>query len=103
MSIERLPGDAQFTAEITDPGFRLGDRRRISRSLATVIFTPAAPAPARPGGGEAGPGPLGDQVALELGEGGEMPNTSFPDAVVVLTAPPWPASTLNPMPWTVRS
>jgi hypothetical protein len=89
MAIERLPGDAQFPAQVGDLGFRLSHgrhgeahlRRGHLEGLPTRSATDA-------GGGEASPGPFGDQLAFELGRAAKMPNTSLPDAVVVSMVAP---------------
>jgi len=70
--IERLPRDPQLFSERADARIALAHARHGKPELRRChLRLASADATARAGGGEAGAGALGDELALELGEGGE--------------------------------
>jgi len=102
--VEGLAGDAEFGAEVADLGVGLAHGGGVQAEFGGGhLEGSAAFAPAGAGGGQAGDGAFGDEFAFELARAAKMPKTSFPAAVVVSMAAPWPVSTFNPIPRAVRS
>src|SRR3954470_16183570 len=79
--IERRLRNPQRPADVLDGVRRVAvARHRVPLLLVVEVAGPAALPPARPSGGEAGEGPLADEVPLELGEGAEDVEDELPSA-----------------------
>jgi hypothetical protein len=102
--VQGLPGDAEFLAELANLGSWLSHGGHGQADFAGVIlngrppFRPRARAEARPA-----------MVRSEMSSrsnsarAAKIPKTSFPEAVGVSMAAPWPVRTLSPILRSVRS
>ena len=69
MAVEGLAGDAESGAQLADPGLALAHGGLGEAQLGRGhLVRPPPPAATRARGGQAGPGALADQLALELGQ-----------------------------------
>src|SRR5512132_1750804 len=87
--IERLAGDAELGAQLADLSAGLADGGLRQAELGRGhLERPAAVTTAGACRSQAGAGTFDDQLALELGESGKMPNIKRPLAVVVSRCAP---------------